>query len=140
MLKQDQLVLLPCHRQIGTVVTVNEEKAVIRVITPEENYDVIVTPEGLLPHTDVSLIENIIFKENEHIVVNMKDGSFKLCQIEKIFVETHNNISNLRIKVVDNQGNPFVVPKDDCEKLYLLKKMVDKRVSENDVFKRNKNV
>ena len=69
MLKQDQLVLLPCHEAIGKVIFVNEEKAVIRVEKQDETYDVILTPEGLLPHTTVSLIEMLRFKPGETIVV-----------------------------------------------------------------------
>lgn len=132
MMKQDQLVLLPCHNAIGRVVFVSEEKAVIRVEKPNEVYDVIVTPEGLLPHTNVSIAERLLFRENENIFV--KNGNnIIIGKIEKIEVIEQNEQATVNIKLQTEKGTTNYSI-DKCYKLYSLKKIIDKLCHENDRF------
>lgn len=137
MLKQDQLVLLPCHEAIGKVVFVNEEKAVIRVENENDAYDVIVTPEGLLPHTQVFLVEDLKFKPNENIIVKpVSNGNMILLATIQEFkiIKASNDTIELRVCVKDVDGEIYNYPLDKCEKLFKHKKIVDKLFRQNDKF------
>ena len=134
MLKQDQLVLLPCHEAIGKVIFVNEEKAVIRVEKQDETYDVILTPEGLLPHTTVSLIEMLRFKPGETIVVKPESNKHLIMIAEINVIKVNTNSAEVRLKVTDSEGEIYSYPLEKCYKLFTLKKEIDKAFRRNDKF------
>lgn len=146
MLKEGQLVLLPCHEALGEVVFVNSEKAVIRYNTKDTNKvdDIVLTPDGLLPHTDVSMIEPILFKEGENIFVKPDKCSpnLMLGKIEKINIaRTEGKLPEVVADVyINGNTNTIQFEIDRCYKLFELKKTVDKMVRENDRFHREENV
>ena len=140
MLKQDQLVLLPCHEAIGKVIFVNEEKAVIRVEKQEETYDVILTSDGLLPHTSISLVEMLHFKPGETIVIKPESNKnlIMIAEVKEInVIKIDNNSAEVRLKVTDSDGEIYSYPLEKCYKLFTLKKEVDKAFRRNDKFVEN---
>ena len=135
MFKLGQKVLLPIHEVIGEVVMVTETKTVIRV-TGKENYDFITTPEGFLPHTQVSMVENIMFTENENIFVKNNENQITIGKITNIRVIKNNNncelIADFRKEETEETR---IVALNECYKLFGLKKIIDKLCRENDRFK-----
>lgn len=138
MYKLNQLVLLPCHEAIGQIVYIDKNKMVIRVSEEVnhkeiESYDVIVTPEGYIPHTKVTLIENIPFYENEIVYIKTKDGTLVIGKVSNFKVEAYAN-SDLIDLVSDfeyDNNKVMKVSLNCCEKLSQLKRQIDKCMFEN---------
>ena len=136
MLKVGQKLLLPCHEAIGEVVQVTTEKAVIRV-KGSENYDVIVTPDGKLPHTSVVLVEGLIFENAENAYIKDAGGGIILGTIYDIRIEKDKNGDcNTVCTFVQQDTSHETIPLSRCYKLYQLKKVVDKMFRVNDKFTR----
>lgn len=133
MLKENQTVLLPIHEQLGKVIYVDCKKAVIRVTLPEETYDVIVTPEGLLPHTDVSLVQGIIFVNDENAFIK-KDNVIILGKITNIRVKNKELICDFISGITEPTKIIEETPLDYVYKLFSLKKTIDKLCRQNDRF------
>ena len=136
MLKLNQLVLLPCHESIGKITYLDNEKMVVR-ISPEINnntgdtYDVILTPEGYMPHTKVSIIENIHFLEGENVMIKSSDKTFDIGKLSRIRVKKHvdGTINLVSDFLSDNRITAVEVNK--CYKLSTLRKQLDSLLYEN---------
>lgn len=115
-LKTNQKVLLICQEVIGTVVNVNNElnKVVIRAEKNGIPFDFIVTTEGFLPFSDVTMIEEIPFIENE-TVVNFTDicGNYRIGEITEI----HLNDEKELVGTFNNTAIRKTVPLNECKKL-----------------------
>ena len=135
MLKINQMVLLPIHGAIGNVIQVTANKAVIRVTNPEETYDVIVTPEGNLPHTDCSIVEHLMFVNGEFAFIK-KDNAVTIGQISKIRVKSGILVCDFTIGETETK-TIVEQPIDGIYKLFGLYKHINKMVKSNDKFKRD---
>ena len=137
MLKSNQMVLLPIHGEIGKVIQVTTTKAVIRVTKSGETYDVVVTPEGNMPHTNCSIVEHLLFSENEFAFIK-KDDAITLGQISNLRVNNGKLICDF---IVDTKTETTYTimeqPIDGVYKLFNLYKHIGKMVHLNDKFKNN---
>lgn len=115
-LKVNQKVLLICQEVIGTVVDVNNElnKVVIRAEKDGIKFDFIVTTEGFLPFSNVPMIKEIPFIENE-TVVNVDET----CSIYRIgeITEIHLNDDKQLVGVFSDTTARRTIPLDECRKL-----------------------
>lgn len=136
MYKLNQLILLPCHESIGKITYLDNEKMVVRV-SPDINnnigdtYDVILTPEGYLPHTKTLIIENIRFLEGENVMIKSLDSTFDIGKLSKIRVEKHiDGTINLVSDFISN-NRITAVEVNECYKLSTLRKQLDGLLYEN---------
>lgn len=136
MYKLNQLVLLPCHESIGKITYIDKDKMVVRV-SPDINnntgdtYDVILTPEGYMPHTKVTIIENIHFLEGENVIIKSIDGTIDIGKLSKIRVEKHvDGTINLVSDFISN-NRITAVEVNKCYKLSTLRKQLDSLLYEN---------
>ena len=136
MLKSGQKVLLPIHEEIGEVISVTENKAVIRVTKPNEVYDVVVTPEGNMPHTNCSIVEHLLFNDGEFAFIK-KDNAITLGQISNIRVLKSNLVCDFIVGETETKITIIEQPIDGIYKLFGLYKHINKMVKSNDKFKRD---
>lgn len=115
-LKVNQKVLLICQEVIGTVVDVNNElnKVVIRAEKNSIPFDFIVTTEGFLPFSDVTMIEEIPFIENETVVkVDSSNSTYRVGEITEI----HLNDEKELVGIFGDTAVRKTVLLNECRKL-----------------------
>lgn len=136
MFKLNQLVLLPCHESIGKITYIDEDKMVIRV-SPDinndisETYDVILTSEGYLPHTKVSIIENIRFLEGENVFIKFINGTINIGKLSNIRIEKCPNGTINLVSDFISKNQVITVEINRCCKLSKLRKQLDNLLYEN---------
>ena len=86
MLTIGQKFYLPYHHAIGVVNWIGEENGIYKsevCIKTTEDYNVWCDKEGNMPHTNLKIVEEIKFKENENVaIVNGNDrSSFTIAKI-----------------------------------------------------------
>ncbi len=137
MLKLNQTVLLPIHETIGKVIDVNTSRAIIRVSNEKEVYDVLVTPNGNLPHTNCSIVEPLAFTENEFAFIERGNG-LVIGQISNLRVEQQTVVCDFTVyRETETIEKLSGQPTNELHKLFGLYKKIIKMVKANDKFKRD---
>lgn len=112
MLKLNQKVFCPLHETIGTVSWIGTENGDCHgdvCIKTEKGYNVWVDTEGNIPHTDVSIVEELPFKLNERVIVRFKNCSMQFGQV----IDLIPNKDGLRYKIKAENGD--IIEKDPDE-------------------------